>query len=125
VRPESARLPLFELARFPNLYLKFSSETIYAAQAGTKHPARVLQQVDRVLRPQRIMWGSNYPATYDRSLKEQFAMAREELAFLPDRDQRWCFGGTALALWPMSRERRNFGLIPVVTAPEPSRNGSN
>jgi L-fuconolactonase len=32
--PYAALQPLFELARFPNLYLKFSSETIYAARRG-------------------------------------------------------------------------------------------
>ena len=51
----------------------------------------------------RVMWGSNYPATHDRSLKEQLAMAREELSFLPSEDQRWLFGETALTLWPMLR----------------------
>jgi L-fuconolactonase len=99
--PYAMLQPLFELARFPNLYLKFSSETIYTARRGRSTPREFFGKLIEYFGPQRIMWGSNYPATYDRSLKEQLVMAREELAFLPDKDQRWCFGGTALALWRM------------------------
>jgi hypothetical protein len=42
-------------------------------------------------------------AIYDRSLKDQFDLARQELSFLPQEDQRWIFGETALTLWPMLR----------------------
>jgi L-fuconolactonase len=101
--PYAALQPLFELARFPNLYLKFSSETIYAARRGRSTPREFFAKLLEFFGSKRMIWGSNYPATYDLNLKEQLAMAREELAFLPDEDQRWCFGGTALALWPMSR----------------------
>ena len=49
------------------------------------------------------MWGSNFPSTYDRSLKEQVELARDQLAFLPPEEQRWIFGETALSLWPTVR----------------------
>jgi amidohydrolase family protein len=49
----------------------------------------------------RMMWGSNFPATNDRSLKEQYDLARNELSFVPEADQRRLFGETALSLWPM------------------------
>ena len=51
----------------------------------------------------RLMWGSNFPATYDRRLKDQFDLAWQELSFLPQDYQRWIFGETALTLWPMLR----------------------
>ena len=51
----------------------------------------------------RLMWGSNFPATHDRSLKAQLALAREELSFVPAEEQRWLFGETALRLWPELR----------------------
>ena len=38
------------------------------------------------------MWGSNFPATHDRSLKEQLALAHEDLSFVPAEEQRWLFG---------------------------------
>jgi predicted TIM-barrel fold metal-dependent hydrolase len=47
------------------------------------------------------MWGSNFPATNDRSLKEQYDLARNELSFVAEVDQRRLFGETALSLWPM------------------------
>jgi predicted TIM-barrel fold metal-dependent hydrolase len=99
----TALQPLFDLARFPNLYLKFSSETIYAARRGRSTPREFFSELLEFFGSKRMIWRSNYPATYDLSLKEQLTMAREELAFLPYEDQRWCFGGTALALWPTSR----------------------
>jgi predicted TIM-barrel fold metal-dependent hydrolase len=89
--------------RFPNLYLKFSSETIYAARKGKSTPKDFFSLILDRFGSRRIMWGSNFPATHDRGLKEQFAMARQELAFLPEEDQRWLFGETALSLWPMLR----------------------
>jgi predicted TIM-barrel fold metal-dependent hydrolase len=51
----------------------------------------------------RMMWGSNFPATNDRGLKEQYDLARNELSFVPEADQRRLFGETALTLWPMLR----------------------
>jgi predicted TIM-barrel fold metal-dependent hydrolase len=49
------------------------------------------------------MWGSNFPATFDRGLKEQFDLAKEDLSFLSAEDQHWIFGETALTLWPTLR----------------------
>jgi len=49
-----------------------------------------------------MMWG-NFPATNDRDLKEQCDLARKELSFVPEADQRRFFGETALSLWPMLR----------------------
>lgn len=95
--------PLFDLVRFPNLYLKFSSETIYAARQGKSTVTEFFSRLLEHFGPERIMWGSNFPATHDRSLKEQLMMARDELSFLPQEDQRWLFGETALKLWPMLR----------------------
>jgi len=50
---------------------------------------------------QRVMWGSNFPNTYDRSLKEQLALALDQLSFVPEADRRWLFADTARSLWPM------------------------
>jgi L-fuconolactonase len=92
--------PLFELARFPNLYLKFSTETLYAARRGRSTPREFFSRLAERFGARRIMWGSNFPATHDRSFKEQVELAREELTFLAQEDQRWIFGETAASLWP-------------------------
>jgi L-fuconolactonase len=101
--PYNAVQPLFDLARFPNLYLKFSSVNLYAARKGKSTPKELFARLIDHFGAGRLMWGSNFPATYDRSLKDQFDLARQELSFLPQDDQRWIFGETALTLWPMLR----------------------
>jgi L-fuconolactonase len=96
---------LFDLVRFPNLYLKFSSETLYASRRGQSTPREFFDRLVSEFGAKRIMWGSNFPATNDSSLKEQLMMARRELAFLSGQDQRWLFGETALRLWPELRSK--------------------
>jgi L-fuconolactonase len=99
--------PLFELARFANVYLKFSTETLYAARRGNSNPKTFFSRVMDFFGANRLMWGSNFPATHDRPLKEQFALAREDLSFVTTEEQRWLFGETALSLWPELRRRKN------------------
>lgn len=106
--------PLFDLARFPNLHLKFSTVSVYAARKGKSTPKEFFRRALDLFGPRRMMWGSNFPATYNRGLKEQLDLAREALAFLPEEDRRWLFGETALTLWPMLR-----GTKGVRTAPNP------
>jgi predicted TIM-barrel fold metal-dependent hydrolase len=101
--PYDSVQPLFELVRFPNLYLKFSSVSLYAARKGKSTPKEFFTKLVDIFGAKRLMWGSNFPATYDRSLKDQFDLATQELLFLPQEDQRWIFGETALTLWPMLR----------------------
>lgn len=101
--PYDSIRPLFELARFPNLYLKFSSVSMYAASKGKSTPRGFFARLLDAFGAKRMMWGSNFPATYDRSLKEQFDLAEEELAFISAEERRWLFGETALSLWPALR----------------------
>jgi predicted TIM-barrel fold metal-dependent hydrolase len=101
--PYDSLQPLFELVRFPNLYLKFSTETLYEARRGRSTPKEFFSLLLEQFDASRLMWGSNFPATHDRSLKEQLALARKELAFVPQEEQRWLFSETALSLWPALR----------------------
>lgn len=101
--PYDSVQPLFELVRYPNLYLKFSSVSLDEARSGKSSPKQLFTRLIDRFGATRLMWGSNFPATHDRSLKDQLHLAREELSFLPQEDQRWIFGETALTLWPMLR----------------------
>jgi L-fuconolactonase len=74
--PYDSVQPLFELGRFPNLYLKFSSVSLYAARRGKSTPKEFFTQLIDRFGASRLMWGSIFPATYDRSLKDQFDLAR-------------------------------------------------
>jgi predicted TIM-barrel fold metal-dependent hydrolase len=92
--------PLFELVKLPNVYLKFSSVNLYATARGKSTPADFFKQLLDVFGAQRLMWGSNFPNTYDRSLKEQLALALDELSFVAPADRQWLFADTAKSLWP-------------------------
>jgi len=101
--PYDSVRPLLELAQFPNLYLKFSSVNLYAASRGNSNVKEFFSRLLDRFGPGRMMWGSNFPATNDRTLKEQYELARNELSFTPEADQRLLFGETALTLWPVLR----------------------
>jgi predicted TIM-barrel fold metal-dependent hydrolase len=94
--------PLFDLARLPNVSLKFSSVNLYAAATGRSTPREFFSRLLETFGPQRIMWGSNFPNTNDRSLKDQLALAVQELSFVPQADREWLFAGTAQTLWPIT-----------------------
>lgn len=97
-------VPLLGLAAFPNVYLKFSTLSFYGIARGKKStPQEVFRLLLERFGPGRMMWGSNFPNTFDRGLKEQFHLARESLAFLAEEERRWLFGETALSLWPALR----------------------
>lgn len=95
--------PLFAMAKYPNVYLKFSSVTMDSAQKGKSTPRDFFRILLDRFGARRMMWGSNFPATHDRPLKEQLQLAQRELAFVSEEDRRWLFGETALTLWPMLR----------------------
>jgi L-fuconolactonase len=95
---------LFELARYPNFYGKFSSWTIAAvAKNGERGCADFFHRLIDAFRPHRLMWGTNFPASNDRTFGGFVEFAKDQLSFLSPEEQRWVFGETALSLWPMLR----------------------
>jgi L-fuconolactonase len=101
--PYDTAQPLIDLVAFPNLYLKFSSVNLYGAARGKSTVREFFSRLLDRFGATRMMWGSNFPATNDRSLKDQYELARNELSFVPEDDQNRLFGATALGLWPMLR----------------------
>jgi predicted TIM-barrel fold metal-dependent hydrolase len=93
---------LFDLADIPNLNLKFSSANLYGDR-GARDPKDFFRKLVDVFGAERLIWGSNFPATYDRSYPDQVRVARETLAFLPESDQRMILGENALRLYPSLR----------------------
>jgi len=98
--PFDSAAPLFELVKFPNVFLKFSSVNLYAAAQGRSTPKDFFRRLLEVFGAQRLMWGSNFPNTYDRSLHDQLSLALDELSFASEAERRWIFGDTARSLWP-------------------------
>jgi L-fuconolactonase len=98
--PYEHAAPLFDLVKLPNVYLKFSSVNLYAAARGKSTPDEFFSRLLGVFGTHRVMWGSNFPNTNDRSLKDQLALALEQLSFVPEAERRWLFADTARSLWP-------------------------
>ena len=91
---------LVALADLPNVYAKFTTVNLYAVErAGTTAAAFFKPLLER-FGARRILWGSNYPNTYDRPYGAMLELAREAFVSLSVRDQEMLFGGTAVSIWP-------------------------
>lgn len=90
---------LYELARYPNVYFKLSTNNVRHMREGEASPETFLPRLIKEIPSNRIAWGSNYPASKG-SLKEMVDEAKSVLSVLPQSDQEWIFGKTALSLYP-------------------------
>jgi predicted TIM-barrel fold metal-dependent hydrolase len=97
--PYAAAAPLFELARYPNVYLKVTHRNFEEARNGKAAPETFFSRLIEEFGANRIAWGSNYPAA-KQPLSELAALGRDTLAFLPQADRDWIFEKTALTLYP-------------------------
>jgi predicted TIM-barrel fold metal-dependent hydrolase len=95
---------LFELARFPNFYGKFSSWTIGSLARNSKSACKdFFRRLIDSFGPERLMWGSNFPASNELSYRGFVELAQNALAFLSADERHWLLSDTALSLWPMLR----------------------
>jgi L-fuconolactonase len=90
---------LFELATLPNLNLKVSCHLLEQAQA-TGDPRDLVEQLAAEFGADRLLWGSDYPQTHDRSYAALVGMGRAVCTRLSPTDQRRFLGENALRLWP-------------------------
>jgi predicted TIM-barrel fold metal-dependent hydrolase len=90
---------LFDLARYPNVYLKMSSRNTTEAQQGKATPETFFGRVVKEFGANRIAWGSNFPAT-EGTLQSMVDDLKKCIAFLPQQDQHWIMAGTAQVLYP-------------------------
>lgn len=98
--PYTAAKPVWELARYPNVYLKLTHRPIEAAFQGRATAASFFGKVVQEFGSERIAWGSNFPAA-PLQLHELATLAKGVLAFLPQADQDQIFYKTALTLYPV------------------------
>jgi predicted TIM-barrel fold metal-dependent hydrolase len=97
--PYGADQGFFELARYPNVFLKVTPLNYMPPDWGKATPESFFGKLVAEFGAQRLAWGSNFPATAG-TLKDNFAQARKALASLSAADQEWTFGRTAQALYP-------------------------
>lgn len=97
--PYAAANSLWSLASFPNVYLKLTERNFAGATKGKATPETFFGRLIGEFGPQRIAWGSNFPAS-ECPLAELVSLAQDKLAFLPARQREWIFAGTAQSLYP-------------------------
>ena len=101
--PYDSTRPIMELARFPNLRLKYSPSNMLATVKGPGDFQDVLKRfVDR-FGVDRMMWGSNFSATYQPAYPKLVNMGHEWISFLTSVEQAKLMGENALDLWPSLR----------------------
>lgn len=97
--PYDPVLPLFDLAKYPNLFLKLKSAAFSQAKKGISTSEAMFGKLVAEFGANRLAWGSNYPAS-NGTLKDLLDRAREGLSSLAQGDQDWILGKTALHLYP-------------------------
>ena len=97
--PYTEARSLFELARYPNLYLKLTTHNLREARKGKATPQSFFARVVSEFGAARIAWGSNFPAS-EGTLAVLLAEARSALASLSESDRDSIFCRTALSLYP-------------------------
>ncbi len=90
---------LFELAAYPNLYLKLTTRTVEESAAGLSRPDEFFPRLVAAFGSDRIAWGSNFPA-HEGPMARLVDEAREALSCLDAHDRDAIFGGTARRLYP-------------------------
>lgn len=97
--PYAAAASMFDLARYPGIYMKITSRTVEQSTEGKASAESFFPQLVSAFGSQRLMWGSNFPA-HPESLSTILAKARKALASLSETDRDNIFGGTAARLYP-------------------------
>jgi predicted TIM-barrel fold metal-dependent hydrolase len=94
----------FDLAQYPNLWLKFSTRNIWEANEGKSTVKEFFGRVVDTFGANRLMWGSNFPGTWGKGpagpYKELADLARDELKVVGEENQRWLLAETARQVYP-------------------------
>jgi L-fuconolactonase len=93
---------LLDLARFPNVYLKWSA-FYYLSKLPYPHPdaAWILQATLETFGAKRIMLAGDYAAlTNLEEYGDHFEKLLGHFSFITAKDMAWICGKTAAALWP-------------------------
>jgi L-fuconolactonase len=107
--PYAQAKPLFDLAKYPNVTLKFTNNNIISAGKGASTVKAFFSLLLDKFGASRMMWGSNMPSIWkngpEGSYTDLVDMARRELSFVSEADRVWMFAETARSLYPSLRGR--------------------
>jgi len=91
--------PLFELAAFPQVHLKISTNALDRATTAGGDPRDFVSALYETFGPERLQWGSDWSQTHDRPYSELVAYARRAFAILPEDARRSVESGAAQGFW--------------------------
>jgi predicted TIM-barrel fold metal-dependent hydrolase len=97
--PYANAASLFELAAYPNIYLKLTPRIFGDVRKGAASAETFFPKVIAAFGADHCAWGSNFP-TSPGTMREILLTAQEGLASLSDADREWVFGKTAARLYP-------------------------
>ena len=97
--PYAKAAGLFELAKYPSIYMKITSRTVEHSQSGQATPQTFFPKLVETFGAARLMWGSNFPA-HDDTLPNILKETLHVLASLSAADQAMILSGTAETLYP-------------------------
>jgi len=86
---------LAALAPLDNVFLKVSTRVLVQTD-----PALVVRHLADHFGSERLLWGSDYPASHDRGYRDWVDMARASTSGLSPTEADRFLGGTALEFWP-------------------------
>jgi len=94
---------LLGMARHANLHLKVTTNVLDGASSREGGASSLVRDLVSVYGSDRIMWGSDYCQTQDRSYAALVEGGVEAFSGLSAAEQRDCLSGTARRLWPTLR----------------------
>jgi len=99
---------LFDLAAYPNLFLKLTSRTVEQSGEGASRPDHFFPKLVEAFGSNRIAWGSNFPA-HAGPMARLLHEAQEALVSIGSKDRDAIFSGTAKRLYPtLARVERSL-----------------
>lgn len=97
--PYAAAQSLFDLAAYPNIYLKLTPRIFADVAKGKASPETFFPKLVAEFGRERLAWGSNYP-TSEGTLGGNLEVAKNSLASVSAEDRDWIFAKTAQKLYP-------------------------
>jgi predicted TIM-barrel fold metal-dependent hydrolase len=97
--PYALAKPLFDLVKYPGVFLKLTTRTITMANVGKSTAVAFLPFAVKAFGADRIAWGSNFPAA-EEALPELLAEALRGIETMSQADRDLILGGTAKRLYP-------------------------
>jgi L-fuconolactonase len=97
--PYQGSQSFFEMAEFPNFYIKATPTTFRSAGVGKSTPQAFLQKLVSVFGGDHIAFGSDLPSA-EGPLTKLVAEAKDGMALLSPADRAMILAGTAKRLYP-------------------------